>query len=103
MIIAIVVVVGFLAMGVVLFLCLRYCRRKRNQFPPTIPRWSDEIDGVKGLPGFIGTAYAHVPGEPISSSEDKENQTNSFCLISDSGNVSVINMRGVIKSYFALV
>ena len=89
MIIAIVVVVGFLAIGIVVFLTCRYCRKKRNSSPPPpeIRQWSDV--GLKGLRGTLGNSYGTVPAEPISSSEDIENQTISLCLPSDSEKVSI--------------
>ena len=106
--IAIVVVVGFLALGIVVFLSCKYCRKRRNLnlLPPQIRQWSDEIDGLKGLRGTLGRTYAQVPGEPTSSSEDQENKTNSFCLPSDSENVSIVTSHipyGIIKFYSTLI
>ena len=93
MIVAIVVVVGFLAIGIVVFLSCRYCRRKQTQ---TQRRGKDDVDGYKGvlklegLKGTLGREYQTVPFEEIKSPEDKERSTSSLFIQNDLENVSTL-------------
>ena len=86
-------------LGIALFLCYRYCKKKRNQLPPQIKTWSDDLDGPKGLSGTLGRTYTQVPGEPIASLGGQGNQTNSLCLPSDSANVSIAKISMSILIY----
>ena len=83
-IVAVVVVLGCLVIGIVIFLSCRYCRKKRNSLAPQLRRGSDLIDGGLKRISTLGSRYTGIP----SSSEDKDNITTSLTIPTDSDNVS---------------
>ena len=85
-IIAIIAVIGFLVVGIIIFLTCRYCRKKRASLTPMMRRGSDMIDGGLKRISTLGSRYNQVP----SSSEEKENNTASLTIKGDSDNVNII-------------
>ena len=90
-IIAIVAVIGFLVVGIIIFLACRYCRKRRASLTPVIRRGSDLIDGGLKRISTLGSRYNQVP----SSSEEKENNTASLTIPDNCDNVS-----GIKKTIF---
>ena len=76
-VIPIIVVACFVAIGILSFLAWQYYRRKRNTLPPPLPagrKWSnDDIDRDVPRLGTLGRAYKQVPSSPIPKSILLEN------------------------------
>ena len=70
-VIGIVAIIGFLVIGIIIFLVYRYCKKKQNS--ATLRRGSELIEGGLKRISTLGSRYNQVP----SSAEDKENNAAS--------------------------
>ena len=83
MVIGVVAIIGFLVIGIIIFLVYRYCKKKQDS--TTLRRGSKMIEGGLKRISTLGSRYNQVP----CSEENTENNVISMTLTSDPVNVSI--------------
>ena len=91
-IIGIVAIIGFLVIGIIIFLVYKYCKKKQDS--PALRRGSRMIEGGLKRISTLGSRYNQVP----SSEENKENNVISMTTTFDPDDEKCINFEGQIVS-----
>ena len=92
-VIGIVAIIGFLVIGIIIFLVYRYCKKKQDS--PALRRGSRMIEGGLKRISTLGSRYNQVP----SSEENKENNVISMTTTLDPDDEKCINFEGQIVSW----